>query len=498
MMRTFYYKSYNKMIYDVIIIGAGPAGLALAQCLSKTYDKILIVDREKEIGGCHRVLRVEDNIFTEHSPRVYSSIYKSFKFLLTDMNSDFDELFTPYKFTISEIGSGIIFSTFSVVEFVKFGIQYMRLLVNDNHGKDISIGKYMSDNNFSEETKQLVDRLTRLTDGAGADVYTLNQFLQLFNQQFFYRLYQPKLPNDEGLFKVWRNFLSSKNVSFMLDTSVKSINLDKNTGLVKSITVDNKTEEIFGDKIVLATPPKSFMPILASSDSEIQNSFMDFDKLKTFSSQTEYMTYISLTFHWDKKIDLPRVYGFPKSKWGLTYIVLSDYMTFAEKVSKTVITCTITYTDVLSKNINKTANQCTKDEILLEAFNQLKESYPNIEKPTLSVLSPLMSYNSKTLKWECADSAFITTTNGYLPCTGTIKNLYNVGTQNGKCKYAFTSIETAVANSMYLAGIIEPELKEHYEVQNITVLSDVFFLIVVLIVVFSVAIYAIYKKTHSK
>ena len=92
------------MHYDLIIVGAGPAGLALAQCLRNTYKKILIIEKESVIGGCHRVLRVPINgeeIFTEHSPRVYSGTYKTFDMLLKDMNTSFDALFTQYKFSIT-------------------------------------------------------------------------------------------------------------------------------------------------------------------------------------------------------------------------------------------------------------------------------------------------------------------------------------------------------------------------------------------------------------
>lgn len=53
------------MIYDLVIIGGGPSGLSLAQkcCKSK---KILIIDKENDIGGCHRVRRILNNLFTEH------------------------------------------------------------------------------------------------------------------------------------------------------------------------------------------------------------------------------------------------------------------------------------------------------------------------------------------------------------------------------------------------------------------------------------------------
>ena len=76
------------MNYDLVIVGAGPSGLALAQCLRNTYNKILIIDKESEIGGCHRVRRV-DTIFTEHGPRIYSNTYKNFQMLLKDMDNDF-------------------------------------------------------------------------------------------------------------------------------------------------------------------------------------------------------------------------------------------------------------------------------------------------------------------------------------------------------------------------------------------------------------------------
>ena len=70
------------MIYDLVIVGAGPAGLALSQCLSHRYSKILIIEREAEIGGLHRVIRQPykgEEVFTEHSPRIYSSTYKNFQ-----------------------------------------------------------------------------------------------------------------------------------------------------------------------------------------------------------------------------------------------------------------------------------------------------------------------------------------------------------------------------------------------------------------------------------
>jgi hypothetical protein len=477
------------MNYDLIIIGAGPSGLTLAQCLRGTYSKILIIEKEAEIGGLHRVMRVpyeEYQVFTEHSPRIYSNTYKNFQTMLLDMGADFNETFTPYNFSIFEIGGETIFSTLSVSEIAKIGFQYILLVANDKYGMNITIGEFMTDNNFSQKSIDLIDRLTRLTDGAGADKFTLNEFLQIFNQQFLYKLYQPRIPNDEGLFKIWGDFLISNNIEIMLNTSVGKINLDSTTGLAKSVNIVNKdgvVTEIFGDKIVLATPPQSFVGILENSEAIIQNSFENFDVLKKYTENTDYMTYISFTFHWDKKLELPKIYGFPRSEWGIAFIVLSNYMTFNEPISKTVFTCTITFTDVVSSFTGKTANQSTKDEILTESLRQLREAFPNLEPPTLSLLSPEMSYSDG--KWQTSGKAFITASNeGFLKFSGTVPNLYNVGTHNGKCKYAFTSMETAVTNAIYLSQKIDPNLKNEYRIQNLFTLRELIIIILILTVLF--------------
>ena len=507
--------------YNIIIIGAGPAGLALAQCLRNTYKKILIIEKEAEIGGCHRVIRVPisisssnsssiiERIFTEHSPRIYSSTYKTFDMLLKDMSSSFDSLFIQYNFSITAIGGKTILSTLTFQELLKIGLQFFFLIFDNNHGTTKTIGQFIKDNNFSDASIDIINRITRLTDGAGDDRYTLNKFLEIFNQQFFYKLYQPRLPNDQGLFKLWEEFLTGNGITIMKNTSVDHINLDPISGLVKSVIVtkaDNSYfEEIYGDKIVLAMPPQSFLSILRNSTPIIQNTFMNLNELQKYSTNTAYMTYISLTFHWNILLNLPSVYGFPKSAWGLAFIVLTDYMTFTESISKTVISCTITFTDVPNMSSNgKTANHYTdsihdKELLLMEAFLQLQESFPNLPIPTISLLSPEMSYvidSSGVGKWETSGNSFITSSReGFLPFTGTIPNLFNVGTQNGKQIYKFTSLESTVTNAVYLSHILYPKLRHVYKIGNIYTLVDLFLIMLIIITV--IILFIIYKLVDN-
>ena len=92
-----------KNYYDMVIIGAGPAGLTLAHCCSNMGLNILVIDREKSIGGCHRVIRTQDGLFTEHSPRIYLSNYVNVFRILSELGLKQDDVFTPYKYNMFDV-----------------------------------------------------------------------------------------------------------------------------------------------------------------------------------------------------------------------------------------------------------------------------------------------------------------------------------------------------------------------------------------------------------
>ena len=477
--------------YDIVIIGAGPAGLALAQCCSNTNinQKILIIDKEEDIGGCHRVRRVKsyinnltENLFTEHGPRIYSLTYKVFIDLLKEMNIDFYDLFTPYNFQISTIGNQTIWNTLSFTEMYKLFIEFLLLVININHGDKIIIKDFMKSNNFKQSSIDIIDRICRLTDGASSDNYTLNEFLQLFNQQFFYQIYQPKLPNDIGLFKLWKSYLLNKNVDFMLSSEVNKLILDDTNTKIKSIRVNDKI--INGNIFIIATPPLNIISLLEKSENKIiKHSFGDFDILKKWAYQTAYIDYISVTFHWNTVLSLPKVYGFPKTSWGVAYIVLSDYMKFEESNSKTVISTAITITDVYSPRINKIPDECLKDELINEIFYQLQLSFPDLPKPTASLMSPGVKYYEG--KWKSFDTAFIaSSTFNNLPFNSVnISNLYNVGTHNGNSLYKFTSLESAVTNSVKLSQVLFPELEYKYNIHSVFTVRDFIILFIIVFII---------------
>lgn len=475
------------MIYDLIIIGAGPTGLALAHCCSFIDNlKILVIDKEKQIGGCHRVSRIDyknEQLFTEHGPRVYSSTYQNFKTLLNDMDTSFKELFTLYNFQIDKIGKETILSTLNFSELFHIVSNFVKLIFNNNHGSNISMKMFMENNNYSLKSIDMIDRICRLTDGGDINKYTLNLFLQMINQQSLYSLYQPKYPNDLGLFKIWRTFLEKRNVTFILETNIIKLNYKNNIITSCIIKTNTHNKVLYGKTFILAIPPKSLVELFLNlNDNIIKNSFCSFKSLQEWTNNTKYINYISISFHFDKILKLSKVYGFTKSEWGIVFIVLSDYIKLCESNSKTIISIAITITDRKSKNNNKTANECNKNELIKEVYLQLLNSFPNLPKPSVSILSPNNYY--KNNEWLSTDSAFILSPNeNYISFESNIfSNLYNLGTHNGYSKYKFTTMESAISNSIKLSHILYPKLKSKYNIKSSYTLIYIIKIVILIIV----------------
>lgn len=473
--------SNNSPIYDYIIAGAGPSGLTLSYLLGKLNYKCLLIDKNNNVGGSHRVIRVND-LFTEHGPRIYSTSYVNTIELLRSMNIDFFEIFTVYNFKLSNIGQSTL-NNLSWKEKFLLGFEF---IFNFEKNKNISMKEYMEKHNFSNSSQDYINRLCLLTDGASADRYSLFQFLELANQQALYNLYQPKKPNDEELFpRMVNSILSTKNVEIMLNTEI--VEITEKNNMVESMIINSPLgkQTLFGKNYILAISPVDILKLTKS-----------FPGIENIVEKNTYNNYIPIVFHWNTKLDLPKIWGFPKSDWGLAFILLSDYMTFNNENSKTVISTCITLPNSISTKTNKTANNTLSEtELIQEVFRQLKEAYSDLPGYTYSILSPTVKrYNNE---WQDMDSPFIRTKdNKFLSSVGNTSNLYNVGTQNGNSPYNFTSFESAVSNA--LVFINENVLKEgeiQYEIKyskSFRTYMRILIVLIILIIIF-IIIFAIYK-----
>jgi hypothetical protein len=463
---------------DYIIVGAGPSGLTTAWLLAKQGKKCTIVDTNISIGGCHRVLRTPNTsgenraTFSEHGPRIYSGAYKSLQNLLKDMGGCFDDFFTPYDFSISTIGGESI-KNFTWKEMWTLFKTFLVLGYNPAELHNISMLQFMHKNNFSNQALDYIDRLCRLTNGAGSDRYSLYQFLQLINQQAMYGVYQPKCPNDEGLFAFWKSKLDQCGVKFLMGTKVRKILVSK--GQVIGLSTFSDTT-ISAKSVILAVPPVEMYEILSVSG--ISDTF-GFDN--SWATATNYIPYQNISFYWKNDVlaNVPRVHGFTKSEWGIVFIVLSDYFNDSNnpQIKSTLISvCTTIPENYQQQNL-------TQSDFINSVFEQLKKSYPNL---------PL--YDNAIMNIE-TDTAYLAAAGtGTISHQGNIKNLYNVGTHNGNNYYAFTSMESAISNAIHLVDEIEENNNCAHLSEPAITLWQVIILFLLVCILASLLVYPLYIK----
>jgi len=469
--------------YDTVIIGAGPAGLAFANyaLLSNPQEKILIVEKDNTIGGCHKVNRkryLNEYYFCEHGPRIYISNYVNFIQILKQMKLNFNDLFNKYNHSFFSISNDIIFNqqAFTFKEILILIKDFIIIIFSNTYGIDISMYDYMNNNNFTKKAISIIDFLSRKIDGGDSKRISLNQFFNSTIQSFMYSIYIPKLPNDEGLFNYWKRYLIHNNIHFKLNTKVKGVIKDeKDENKITSINItneENKEQIITANKFIFAIPPTHLSEILISDKN-----------LEKYAKETEYNDYISLSFHWDYNLNLdPNINDFiTKTDWGLICMNMSEYMKFKESKSKTVISIALILPENKSSYSNKTVNDCSEEnELFEEVYQQLLNVYKNIPKPSLYFIN---NYYDKTeKKWKSNEKAYVKVPNiNYINFKiNNYSNIYTLGTHNGKHKNSFTSLESAVSNSIKLANLI---YNKNYKIKRCFDLRDLIIIILAVIIV---------------
>ena len=469
----------NTTLYDTIIVGAGPSGLTLAQHLSKVEKKILVIDANNNIGGCHRVRRIPINneyIFTEHGPRIYCTNYLNFFNNLNELGLNYNDYFETYKYKAID-GIKQAFKQMHLKDMFWIGIGFFKFIINRKYGNDISLLSFAEKHNFSNESIEFLHRFSYLPVEKPANKVRLSMLYNFFNDNAFYKVLQPSKPLDISLWKDVKTNLENSGLEFNLETRAVSI-------LQNGILVESNDEYKFikAKKIVCATKLPQLVNILNESPQHIQNAFGDFNSISELGERTKYDESVSITFHWDTELQLPDKWGFSyNSPWSLLFIVLSDYIKFDESKSKTVISVGIQLLNAKSPHTGKTPNESTKEELFTETLRQLGELL-NVELPlpTLSLLNP--GNIKKGNEWIDVDSGFCgLTDHDVLPSKANINvkeqiPIYSLGIYNEKTYTLFDALETAVVSGIHLVNDLYPQLqipiKERF---TITSLFDTIF-----------------------
>jgi hypothetical protein len=466
------------MSYDTAIIGGGPCGLAIAQALSAVGQTVVLFERASSIGGCHRVMRVPiagESFFSHHSPIIYTDSYKTFKSLLKDMGTSFEELFVPYNFSIGTIGGKSV-KSMRFPELVALLIVFIAAVLVPSFGDSISMESFMKAFRFSDQSYEFVDRLCRLTDGAGADRYSLHKFIALGNETL-YTVYQPNAPNDQSLFLKWQKCLDERGVVVFTDCIVTS--LDGTESLVE--TINTSKGKFTAKNVIIAIPPEPMFQLL--KEGLYEHAFGDYKQQRAWAARCAYADYVAIAFHFNETQTLPKVWGFPSNAWGVAFIVLSDYMQFDNSSSKTVISVSVTLLNKVSPVTGKTANDSSTQEIIDEALRQLKEVFPSLGTPTQSIIPHNVSRAENG--YESLDTAFVATPGeGSMGPNGLVSNLFSVGTHNGRATYPYTSLESAVDNAVRFVRDFAPDTKKQFKIYRQVTIFEIIRIVILVIALF--------------
>lgn len=485
----FLYVEENSMdYYDIVIIGAGPAGLALAHACSNMKKRILVIDREREIGGCHRVKRVNNQLFTEHGPRIYLSSYLNFFRLMNEMGLNADDIFVKYKYDLTELALTKLMPNFTWWELFINTMAYMFFLLNHNYGSNISIKEYTDKYGFTRQTQDIIDRVCRFMDGGSIHTYSVNKLLRVSDAMNLLSIYQPKEPLDVSLFPHWKKYLEARGVKFALGVNVSYIHKTAYNQKIQYIIL-NDEQVIYLNKLVLAVPPTAMVGLLQKSN--CKDCFGNIDKLAAWSEKTKYIDYISITYHFKENLHLPAVNGLTfDTDWRIVVINLSDYMQEIENGYHTVLSVAISDCYAVSRNIMKTANECSKEELIAEVVRQMKKSlYPDLpDEGYTAIINPNTTYDTRKNKWVNTDNAYFNAINtANIPFNSkVVENIYNVGAHNGHSHLSYTTMESAVSNALVLSCRFFPRLRSRYYLLRSLRISDmigIIFIIIVLIII---------------
>lgn len=397
--------------YDIVIIGAGPAGIATAMMLESTGKRILVIEREKNMGGCWRVEWQDGLYYTEHSPKISTDQNIRFSALCSHL-----KVKNSYANTYSQASS--LSSTYKTTIKSLTYADILKLL------SGMIISRFI-------ENKQTVDELSEhLSDKGKKAMYVLSVALASTPDRVMMQdIY------DEG-FKIPPNIIQLKEPESWINAAHKHFTDSKNITLklgleANSISKNQQGEFIINNmftanKVILALPPNGLRQLLSGCSNELKSNWMPYDKFKKWSLESEYHS-IGFQLHFSEDIEYKSEWCWScQGEWNIIILPMSKYLIeySRDKDIKTVWSCTLIDQTNFSSRLKKTISECSLQEIEDEVLWQLKLS---------AVPKKITFYDGLTYvdgKYESKDTGFIRNKYGVLPHTGKIPNVHIVSTVN--------------------------------------------------------------------
>lgn len=424
------------------IIGTGPSGLSLAYILSLNNISIDLIEQDEQLGGSWNSQWIDDKYFSENSPRIYSD-FGSSNILLSQLgftSNDFQNIYGNLFQTNLKVLS-FVYKHFTLLDYLIFllaSIKYKFIIEN------ITLEKWMNTSNLSINAKKAIKIISILICDR-PDKTNINDF---FGSVSYVLPKQMKEPN-KWYEEIEKYLKTKKNVTILKNTKV--IKLEKYESIFCIHTLDtiyNYEHTRLGDKVFLCTQSNGIYPII--KDSSLKDNWMPINKMEEWSKNTFYSGF-GFQYHFDEEIFFKNEWCWScNGDWTVIILPVSNWLKPFSKDPeiKTVWSCCIVDMDSKSKRINKTANECNKDEVLEECLYQIQNSY-NIPTPTVVTTSKgIFKINNK---WISKNTGYTKNIYKDLVMKGKEDNLYALGCFTKTNKYHIANMGTSIdAVSNYL------------------------------------------------
>lgn len=301
-----------KKKYDIIIVGSGLAGLTAALKLSKENKKILLLEKEKYIGG--RTASWNDNgMEVESGFHKHIGFYKELPKILKEVNINLDDIVMwekeveiiinkkdkiilgidptchPITFLKDILGNNEILSPKDKISLTKlFIIGFKEYLLNPQSLDRYSIKEFAIKHNIE---KNVIDYIiTSLSTGIfflPIEKYSAKLFFGLFFPGLFkmhkIRIGAYKKGMSEILTKPIANEIIKNNGNIITNQNVISL-IEKNE---KIFGVNTKDKKYYSDIVILATDIGNTKKIISNIKHPYVNKLLEIPTLSEISIQLE-------------------------------------------------------------------------------------------------------------------------------------------------------------------------------------------------------------------
>ena len=428
-------------MYDFVIIGGGPTGIALAMILSETNYKTLIIEQSDKLGGCWKTDWVDNLYHSEHSPKVLfrSNVYFFQLLNIINVKPQLKDVYNNY-FKTSMMLLSFFADSLSLGDVGKINKSYFAYLTGRLEYYE-SVKRWMDRINLSKKGRKAISTLCITLSNIPSKMCVGVLFEYFSTNIFGASIVQLSNPN-EWIDSATEYLKKKSNIAFKFNTKIDYVHKSNESNTIKYISC-NQGRKFLSKHFVFCVPLIPLFEICKKS--YIEDNWVD--DMRNFVNKSTY-TGIGIQLHFDKYED-----AIINKKW--CWSCNNDWsiiVTQKDKILKTftkdrnvksVWSCVIVDIDTKSSRINKSAKECEEEELIDELLYQLSYEYGKKIVPYKITLHKDLRKNENN-EWTSIHSSYSNTI-GAFPYEGKLSNLYAIGPHNtGKISTIEESIKSAI------------------------------------------------------